>query len=500
MESLWNWLSDLFSRITDVEGVANILAGFAILIIGYILSLLLAGIVRRLLSRTDVDNRLARMVGADEAVKVEGLLSRVIFYLLMLVVLIVFFTRINLGSAAAPLQDILTGITSFIPNLLAAAALGLVAWLLATLARMLVSGGLKAIKLDDRMNKVGALEQEGGPSVSQTIANVVFYLILFLFLPAILNALNMDGLLTPVQDMFSDVLQYVPNIFGAIIIFVVGYFVARIVRQILTNLLQAAGADTFGERIGLSGNTTISQLVGTLVYTLILIPVVIQALDTLNIAAISRPATSMLAAIMSAIPAIFGAAIVLALSYFVARLVSRLVADLLKGLGVNRLPATLGLRMANERQLSDLIGYLIIVGVMLFASVEAANLLGFESIAVIIDDFIQFGGQVLLGIIILAIGLYFANMVHRVVLDTGQSLFLATVARVAILILAGAMGIRQMGLAEDIVNLAFGILLGAIGIAAAIAFGLGSREIAGREVQRLLNNIRSDEHGSVDDF
>ena len=499
MEPLWNWLSALFTRITDVEGVANMLAGFLILIVGYIVALIVAGIVRRLLRRTDIDNRLARLAGADESVQVEGLLSRVVFYLLMLIVLVVFFTRINLGSAAAPLQDILNGITSFIPNLLAAAVLSLVAWLLATLVRMLVNGALRAVKLDERLNKAGALEHESATTVSQTIANVVFYLILFLFLPAILNALSMQGLLAPVQEMFSAVLRYVPNVFGALIIFVVGYFVARIVRQILTNLLQAAGADAFGARIGLVGNTTVSQLVGTIVYTLILLPVVIQALDTLNIAAISGPATGMLAAILNSIPAIFGAAIVIALSYFVARLVSRLVADLLKGVGVNRLPALLGLQMSGERQLSDLIGYLILVVVMLFASVEAANLLGFESIALIVDNFIQFGGQVLLGIIILAIGLYFANMVHRLVLDTGQSPFLATIARVAILILAGAMGVRQMGLAEDIVNLAFGIMLGAIGVAAAIAFGLGSRELAGREVERMLHNLRSSQQGQIEE-
>jgi hypothetical protein len=53
------------------------------------------------------------------------------------------------------------------------------------------------------------------------------------------------------------------------------------------------------------------------------------------------------------------------------------------------------------------------------------------------------------------------------------------------------MSLRQLGIADDIVNLAFGLLLGALAVAAALAFGLGSRDIAGREVERFVNSLRS---------
>jgi hypothetical protein len=52
------------------------------------------------------------------------------------------------------------------------------------------------------------------------------------------------------------------------------------------------------------------------------------------------------------------------------------------------------------------------------------------------------------------------------------------------------MALRQIGLAEDIINMAFGIILGALGIGAAIAIGLGSKDIAAREVERMIENIR----------
>ncbi|MEZ0471720.1 hypothetical protein [Luteimonas salinilitoris] len=61
---------------------------------------------------------------------------------------------------------------------------------------------------------------------------------------------------------------------------------------------------------------------------------------------------------------------------------------------------------------------------------------------------------------------------------------LARIARIAILGLVLAMGLRAMGIADDIVNLAFGLVLGAVAVAIALAFGLGGREAAGEVTRR----------------
>jgi hypothetical protein len=68
--------------------------------------------------------------------------------------------------------------------------------------------------------------------------------------------------------------------------------------------------------------------------------------------------------------------------------------------------------------------------------------------------------------------------------------FTISIVRAAILVLVTAMALSQMGIAQEIVNDAFTILLAAIGIAIALAFGLGSREIAGKEVARWLESTR----------
>ncbi|RPI28249.1 MAG: hypothetical protein EHM70_16900, partial [Chloroflexota bacterium] len=159
-------------------------------------------------------------------------------------------------------------------------------------------------------------------------------------MPAILDALNLNGLLVPVQSVVDETLGILPNVLGAALIFALGWLVARIVHQLVVNILSGIGIDRLGAETGLAntmGETRISDIVGLIVYVLILIPVAIAALDTLNISAISDPATNMLNMILAALPALFGAFLLLAIAYFIARMLGNFVASILAGVGFNRL-------------------------------------------------------------------------------------------------------------------------------------------------------------------
>ena len=171
------------------------------------------------------------------------------------------------------------------------------------------------------------------------------------------------------------------------------------------------------------------------------------------------------------------------IAYLVGRVVSGLVANLLADAGFNGILAKLGLGKETDngsRTPSSIVGTLILVAIMLFAVTEAAGLIGFEVLSELTSQFLLFAGRIVVGLIIFAIGLFLANFVHRTVLAAGasQSRLLALGARVAIIVLSGAMALRHMGLADEIVNLAFGLILGAVAVALAIAFGLGGREFA----------------------
>ena len=86
-------------------------------------------------------------------------------------------------------------------------------------------------------------------------------------------------------------------------------------------------------------------------------------------------------------------------------------------------------------------------------------------------------GGIFVGGVILLIGNFLSSIAHQR-LSAGGSQGMANIARFAILGLVLAMGLKAMGLADNIVNLAFGLTMGGVAVAAAIAFGLGGRDAA----------------------
>ena len=129
---------------------------------------------------------------------------------------------------------------------------------------------------------------------------------------------------------------------------------------------------------------------------------------------------------------------------------------------------------------------------MLFAVSEAADRLGFDQISGLIAMFIHFGANILLGAVILVIGFWLANVVANVVQrgEYNSSRWLGSLVRVLIIGLVLALGLRAMGIADSIVNLAFGLTLGAVAVAFALAFGLGGRQPAERLLSDLLDKAK----------
>jgi hypothetical protein len=131
---------------------------------------------------------------------------------------------------------------------------------------------------------------------------------------------------------------------------------------------------------------------------------------------------------------------------------------------------------------------------MAFAVSEAGTRLGFSAVSDLVAQFLVFAGHVLMGLLILGVGLYLANLAAGAVRATAgaHAGLLATLARIAVVVLTGAMALRQMGLANEIINLAFGLVLGAVAVAAAIAFGIGGRDLAGRQLESWMARIEPD--------
>ena len=131
---------------------------------------------------------------------------------------------------------------------------------------------------------------------------------------------------------------------------------------------------------------------------------------------------------------------------------------------------------------------------MLFSAVEAARLLSFLAIAEMLEDVLYLAGQVLFGAVIITVGVMIANFLARLIDRStgGADGFASTIVRWATIALATAMGLRFMGIADEIVILAFGLILGSAAVAAAIAFGIGGRQTAHRLLERWTSQAERD--------
>ena len=213
---------------------------------------------------------------------------------------------LNLQAVSAPLNTLLDQITGFVPKLFGAAALLGIAWVVATIVKTIVTRGLGALNIEQRMGLTSA--DTGDFSLTDTLGNALYWFIFLLFLPAVLNALQLNGTLEPIQGMLNEILALLPNILGAVIIAAVFWFIANIVKRIVTNLLAATGIDNIGRKAGLGAGgrgQSLSSILGTVVFVLILIPGVISALEQLQIRAISEPATDMLNQVLDLLPKVF---------------------------------------------------------------------------------------------------------------------------------------------------------------------------------------------------
>jgi hypothetical protein len=475
--------------------VPRIVGALVILIVGWIIARIIAAVVSSALRRTGLDKRIARLMYGptqSENVDVAPVVGRAVFYLVMLFVLVAVFQELELSIVTTPLTALLSSLLNFVPSLIGAGLLLLLAWILATILRAILVQGLRALRVDER---VGGPE---GTPLSRTLGEVAYYLVFLFFLPAILSALGLTGLLGPVQNLLNSILGFLPHLISAAIIVVVGVFIARLIRNIVSNLLAATGIDGLSERIGLGGATggmKVSNTLALVVYVFILIPVITSALDTLQLGSVTQPISNMLNRILVAVPNIFAAAVVLVLAVVIGRVVGDIVANILTGVGFNALPAQLGIGMTpapGARTPANVVGTLVQVAIVLLSAIEALDLLGFTQVATLAGSFITLGGQILLGVIIFGVGLFLARIAADTIRGSGTANagLLAGLARGAILILTGAMALREMGVANEIINLAFGLIIGAVAVAAAIAFGVGGREVAGRELERFMQGTR----------
>ncbi|WP_310468186.1 mechanosensitive ion channel [Sphingomonas sp.] len=358
-------------------------------------------------------------------------------------------------------------------------------------------------KMVDRMPVLKRHPQAGGESVGTELGRLAYWLIWLVGLIAALQPLGLSGVLTPVTNLTNEVFAFLPRLLGAGLFFFAGLILARIVRHIIEAALGALNLERLLGRAGISigepplavdqtgvavegatpARSSIARAVGVTVSAVIIIFAAIAALQILQISAISDPATAMLNTIALAIPRVVAALVWLAIAFLIGRWVKAMIETVLPSLGFDNSVRTLGIMPASSNP-SKVVGAIAMTAILLGAAIEAARQLGGDSVAALLFQITELGGKVIFGTVIIVVGLFLARILASLVgSSTGEAGYAQTVIKYAIIALFTAIGLTFMGLANEIVMIAFGLILGAAAVATALAFGLGGRDAAARMLE-----------------
>ncbi len=359
----------------------------------------------------------------------------------------------------------------------------------------------------------------GGPpgeTVGHQLGTIAQLIVWLVGIMAALQFLGIGQILEPINRLTTDIFAFLPRLLGAGLIFFVGLIVARIVRKLVETVLAAADVDGLLARAGFGGDdtgvvrtspsgayaatssastgsaattsaggrTSLAKAAGILVFALIIIPVAIAALQVLGIEAISGPAINMLNEILAAIPRVLTAALWLGIAFVAGRFVKSLIEGVLPPTGFDQAIRSTGVVPATTSP-SRVVANIAFIAILLVAAIEAAKQLGGGTIAVFLAQVTALGAKVIFGTLIIVAGVFLARIIAGLVgSSTGDGGYAQTMVRYAIIALFTAIGLTFMGLADAIVMMAFGLILGSAAVATALAFGLGGREAAGRFLSR----------------
>ncbi len=134
--------------------------------------------------------------------------------------------------------------------------------------------------------------------------------------------------LEPIKVMAIKIWSYIPAIFGAIVILVVGWVLAKLIETIVNKILKAVRLDSLSEKTGIANvlaqgdiKLTLSDLIGGIVYWLVILVAVATTLDALNL----KMASDLISRLVEYIPNILSAIFILILGSFLANFIATII-------------------------------------------------------------------------------------------------------------------------------------------------------------------------------
>jgi hypothetical protein len=366
------------------------------------------------------------------------------------------------------------------PKILIAILILIATWIVARAVKWVLQRAI------DRMpalkkHMTGSPEETVGHQLG-TIAKLIIWLVGIM---AALTYLGVGQILAPINELVTLIFAFLPRLIGFGLILFVGFVVARIVQRLVETVLIAANIDGLLGRMGIgsapargrasraatpgTARASIARAAGVLVFAIIIIQIAIAALQVLGIEAISGPAIAMLNQIYAALPRILAAALWIGIAFVIGRFLKTIIESILPPTGFDDAVRSTGV-LPESASASRIVANVAMIAIILAASIEAARQLGGDDIAIFLAQVTALGGKVIFGTLIIVVGIFLARIISNLVgSGTGEGGFAQTIVRYAIIALFTAIGLTFMGLADQIVILAFGLILGSPAVATAAA-------------------------------
>lgn len=361
----------------------------------------------------------------------------------------------------------------------------LVAFLCAKIVKSLVNKALSKTKLGAG-DSSSDTASEGREKTVDFLGRLMYLLVFLLFVPGIFDSLGLGEMSAPILNLLNTMWGYLPNVLAAVIVLWVGFFIAKLVRELLVPVFGKLKVNRLQEKAGLdvTDSAKLSNTLAYIVYVLILIPVVITALQVLNIQAISAPAVKMLDVIFAFIPNILAALMIIVIGCTIAKFAGGIVESLIASAGLDAKLSNLLDSKAPQFILSRVIGRTVSTVMVIFFIVESFSILHLQVVTDIGSAIIGYLPYVLAAVLIL-MACYVVNAIIQKALRKGEHTGAALVSKCAIYTIGVFMVLNELGIAGEIVNTAFILIVAALAVAFAISFGIGGREFAGRMLKRL---------------
>src|SRR5215207_1625438 len=218
-----------------------------------------------------------------------------------------------------------------------------------------------------------------------------------------------------------------------------------------------------------------------------------------------QPLQDALSTFFSYLPQLVGAIIILIIGYIVARALQGVVTRVLRSIGFEGWMERGGIKQFFDRsQTSEtpasVLGKLVFWFVFIIAITMVADALGIPQVSAVLGQLIAYIPSIIAAILILILAALLGNFLAGVVRGATGSDLLASIARYAIIVYAVFAAITQLGIAVELTAPTFLIVLGAVALAAALAFGIGGREVAREILEKAYNRSNEVTSGGSSSF